>query len=63
MAKNPKCKTCSDDGYYFRLPPGSNPFAASIFVTAARMRKLICTCAAGQQLAEAVRSISTNSNG
>lgn len=43
-AKKPKCELCKDQGFYFRLPHGMNPFAASIEVTAREMRRIKCDC-------------------
>lgn len=47
--QNPHCLTCRDDGFYFRIPNHMNPFVSSIEVTARNMRKIICTCKAGQE--------------
>jgi hypothetical protein len=44
----PQCDQCKDVGYYYRLPQGMNPFAASIEVTARNMRRIQCDCFAGR---------------
>lgn len=38
------CPQCNGEGFFYRLPPGMNPFAASIFVTANNMRRIFCWC-------------------
>ncbi len=38
------CPQCKGQGFFFRLPSGMNPFAASIEVTAANMRRISCWC-------------------
>lgn len=43
---DPKCPQCKGAGCYYRLPPGMNPFAASIEVTARNMRRINCYCVA-----------------
>lgn len=44
----PVCAECKGEGFYYRLPPGMNPFAASIEVTAREMRRIQCYCHAGR---------------
>ncbi len=43
-----RCETCKDQGWYFRVPPSFNPFAASIEVTAGVMRRVECSCEPGR---------------
>lgn len=50
--QNPVCIKCRDDGFYFRVPSGRNPFAASIEVTVRNMRKVVCDCDAGRAYKE-----------
>lgn len=38
------CPQCKGEGFYYRLPPKVNPFAASIEVTAANMKRITCHC-------------------
>lgn len=49
--KSVVCERCKGEGFYFRLPHGMNPFAASIEVTARNMRRIICDCPAAVRLA------------
>lgn len=48
MSEAKACPQCKGEGFYFRLPPGRNPFAASIEVTARNMRRIQCYCPAGR---------------
>lgn len=41
------CERCKGEGFYFLLPHGMKPFAASIEVTARNMRRITCHCQAG----------------
>lgn len=46
------CPQCKGEGFYYRLPAGMNPFAASIEVTAYNMRRIQCYCPAGRAQGE-----------
>jgi hypothetical protein len=52
----PGCEMCRDQGFYFRIPSGMNPFAASIEVTARNMRRIVCHCPAGVAISSPVQT-------
>lgn len=61
----PTCEQCKDQGFYYRIPRGMNPFAASIEVTAHNMKRFTCDCFVGRTLSISRPHLSTpeKSNG
>lgn len=56
-----KCPRCRDDGFYFRLPNGMNPFLMGAIRAAEASIRVECWCEAGKE--RRARAASTSSGG